>query len=611
MTHKPTRMRNFFAHLWLSLPLWGMVTAGHAQLGCPGCVITLPDSLSTDTIYISTAPDGEAGQYYEADLSFRLPITTTPVAATDSTVLPGLNINQISIQAVVNLPPGLNWQASQMTFDVSQGETDGCAKLCGTPLQPGLYLVSVVVVAQVAIVTQSSSFTFPIYIAPATVQTEGFTMVNASGCGQTTVTFSNNIPANGQSGISWWWDFGNGHTSTDEHPPPQIYDTAGIYPVHYEALIDTVGFILSALTIDEVGCTDVSIPPIFNGAPDLFVRLYGPNGELVYESEAVQNANPPIAFSPQLLLDPGVYTLEVRDQELIGSESCGQILFTRDSNGLMIHDALQVSLHIVHPVQHIQSADTVVVYPLPARPQLQVEAPGWLCTGSTLQLWSQYGQQIQWYRDSNLLVGQTDSLLTINQGGYYWQQYTSPDGCQVRSDTVQIEEVSPPPLPLFYNEHNLLRMYYPTALSNYALQWFLNDQPIGTPGDTVLCATEFGTYTLMATDTSTGCYSTFALTVVIDPNYSCLTHTDELRLSANIVLYPNPTTQTLWIEWPTTPPSPTTISIYSPDGKEVWQLLWPQGQKKFALELNQLSTGLWIIQFTNKHMTANAQFIKK
>ncbi|RMD73324.1 MAG: PKD domain-containing protein, partial [Bacteroidetes bacterium] len=492
-----------FQHMRKIVLLLSILTtlgALHAQSGCPGCAISLPDSLAADTIYISAAPDGEAGQYYEADLSFRLPMTTTPVAAVDSTVLPGLDIDQISIQAVVNLPPGLQWEASQLVFDTGNGQTDGCARLCGTPLQPGLYIVSVVVVAQVSIVTQSSGFTFPIYIAPATSQTEGFSMSPASACGQATVTFHNNIPSNGLDGITYAWDFGNGQTSTEENPAPQTYSQPGIYPVSYEATIDTTGFILSAVTVEQVGCADAAIPPLFNGAPDLFVRLYGPGGALVYESEVIDNAGVPVAFSPQVLLEPGVYTLEVRDDDLIGSEHCGEVLFTRDSNGLMINEPLHAAIQIVHPVQHITSADTVRIFPLPQNPVLTLSDPGWLCPGDTLALASQYGAGIQWYRDSTILATQTDSILPVWEAGAYWQQYTSPDGCQVRSDTLWVEQMPAPPLPLFYNDHNLLVLQNPAAFHAYALQWYQDGQAVGAPGDTSLCVTQFGTYTLVATD---------------------------------------------------------------------------------------------------------------
>jgi len=54
---------------------------------CPNCTYELPTDLGVDTIYIDQVPDAVAGEYYETVISFRLPKTTTPVAATNSTIL--------------------------------------------------------------------------------------------------------------------------------------------------------------------------------------------------------------------------------------------------------------------------------------------------------------------------------------------------------------------------------------------------------------------------------------------------------------------------------------------------------------------------------------------
>ncbi len=601
--------------LLLCGPLLVLAAPSFGQTGCPGCVLTLPDALPPDTIYISPAPEGEAGQYYEADLSFRLPMTTTPVAATDTTVLPGIDIDQITIQAVVNLPPGLSWQASQTTFEVADGQTDGCARLCGTPLQPGLYHVSVVVVAQVSFVAQSSSFSFPLYIAPATSQTEGFSMTPASSCGPTTVHFTNNIPSNGQAGFSYFWDFGNGTTSTEETPPPQSYLSPGHYPVQYEAVIDTSGFTLTAVILEQVGCADAAIPPFFNGAPDLFLRLYGPGNALVFESDVIDNAGLPAAFSLEVPLEPGVYRLEARDDDLFGSEACGEVLFTRDSNGLLVNDPLHATLHVAHPVTHIYSTDTLIVYPLPQKPQLVLQAPGWLCPGDTLALASQYGTAIQWYRDTSLLPTATDSVLLLTQAGAYFQRYTSPDGCQVYSDTVWVEAMPAPPLPLFYNEHNLLQLQNPEAFSSYQLQWFQDGQAVGDPNEPALCVTEFGTYALVVTDPLTGCRSSFAQTVVHDPQYDCLTPLYERRLSAkDFRLWPNPASHALWLECPSCSlrAHPLRVDIRALDGTLVRTGTWPAGAQRMQIDLRTLPPGMWLLQIKgSRGTTAWLKWIKQ
>ena len=68
-----------------------------AQTGCPGCLVSLPASFPADTIYLPLLPDGVQGTPYDENVSFRLPKTTTPVNAVDSTTPPGLTISKFEI----------------------------------------------------------------------------------------------------------------------------------------------------------------------------------------------------------------------------------------------------------------------------------------------------------------------------------------------------------------------------------------------------------------------------------------------------------------------------------------------------------------------------------
>lgn len=173
-----------------------------AQSGCPDCLVSLPP-LPSDTIFLSDAPDGEALMPYDNDISFRLPKSTTPVHEIDPSTPAGLNISKITIIALLNVPPGLSWEPNKFEFDPGD-ETDGCVKFCGTPLIPGYYEVEVFVTAKVVTINQSTSFTLPIYIAPSTSSSEGFSMQNSNGCGEVTVSFDNLIESNGGMGFDYF-----------------------------------------------------------------------------------------------------------------------------------------------------------------------------------------------------------------------------------------------------------------------------------------------------------------------------------------------------------------------------------------------------------------------
>ena len=71
---------------------------------CDNCTVNLIDNLPEDTIYISIVPDATIGEYYEESISFRLPRTTDPVAASDPTVTAGITLDAITITSFTNLP---------------------------------------------------------------------------------------------------------------------------------------------------------------------------------------------------------------------------------------------------------------------------------------------------------------------------------------------------------------------------------------------------------------------------------------------------------------------------------------------------------------------------
>ena len=75
---------------------------GNAQTGCPDCQIDLRP-MPDDTVFLSEIEAGFENIYFDKDLSFRLPKTTTPVFAIDSTTPPGINISKFKITGLSNL----------------------------------------------------------------------------------------------------------------------------------------------------------------------------------------------------------------------------------------------------------------------------------------------------------------------------------------------------------------------------------------------------------------------------------------------------------------------------------------------------------------------------
>ena len=602
------QIRLLFLKLVLFLIFLKLPSSLLAQSGCPGCSTSLPP-LPADTIYISAAPDGTAGTYYDNDISFRMPKTTTPVSAADPGTPPGLNINSITILSVVNVPPGLNWQPSQFEFDPAQ-ETDGCVKFCGTPLQPGLYEVQVFVAAQVLVATQSTSFSFPIYIAPAVSSNDGFSMQNASGCGAVTVSFQNNIPSNDQPGFSYQWDFGNGNTSQDEVPAPQTYSSPGVYPVSYQATIDTFGFMLTTVKILSAGCSDFGLPT--SVPPDLYVKIKDPSGNLILSTNPADNVALPYSINANLMLQEGTYELEVRDEDLFGSESCGYVYFDKYNTDTLVSGSLRVLTNILHPVSVINSTDTVVVFPNPASP---VVSPGPLleiCQGSgvTLEV-GNFTENLQWYRDTLALFGETNPSLPVAEPGYYYVTYTSSDGCISQSTPVTVDHLPLPAPPAFHAEGNELVLNDSSLLPvNYSLQWFHNGSPVAGATDVSFCNTIPGTslYTLQVTDGATGCTRTFSLGVTLDPGQDCSTGTSSVYAAEELLVFPNPTDGLINVRLPNANGRQLLVQLMNGAGQVVLQQDFVG--EVFQVDMRHLPAGIYFMQVRSDWGASTSKVVK-
>lgn len=579
---------------------------------CPGCVTSLPDSLPEDTIYISPAVEGQVGQYYQADLSFRMPMTTTPVSANDPDTPPGLPISEITVSSVANLPPGLSWEASQTVFDVSE-ETDGCVRFCGVPIIPGLYNVEVIISAEVLLLTRTSSFTIPILILPGQAVSDGFTIDNTSGCGQVLASFANNVPSGGADGFSYIWDFGNGNGSTLENPEPQLYDEPGEYGVSYQVIVDTFGYLLNNVTITEASCND-----LLGGAPDLLIEVYNPLGEKIYFSEEVNNASLPLSFEPNIFIEDGPYEIHVidDDQGLDGGDDlCGVFGFVKTSNGVLTDDEAAVEISILHRVDTLRSEGAIRVFEQPEPPLLDDPSGDILCEGDTLLLLTNYESGTQWYQDTTpVLDANSDSLIVV-ESGLYWVTYTNAAGCSATSDTLMLSFGALPTTPVFTNEDNLLRLYDAQALpESYSLQWYFNGAPIDGAQDFEYCIDKSGDYTLKVADLESGCISTYTRSVVYDEAFAnCMpVSTDELGLLSGLKVYPTLMQEnTLWVSGAVRS-SDLRLSLYNMQGQLLWQQQYTQMGYPLDIQLAfpQLAAGAYLLQAQNGVEVATFRLVK-
>jgi len=517
-----------------------------AQTGCPDCVISLPDSLQEDTFYLQEFPDGQYRVAYDHSITYRLPTNTSQVLYLVPSLPAGIGIGEIKIKSINGLPAGLSWEPNQKSYDLPD-ERDGCIRVCGTPLQFGLFKLEITVTAQVSILSQDATFTRNFFIAPPTTTNSGFSMTNNVGCGNTTVSFENNNPSNGAEGYTYKWDFGLGGTSADENPQLQTYSEPGTYPVTYQAIIDTVGYILTEVKVNAASCDD------FLGKPDLKIRITDAQNNIVFQNESVDNLEPPITFPLSLDIGAGNYKLEVIDDDsgLGGDDDiCGTINFNQLSNGSLEDGDLKVSINIFHPVDTINTADSVVVYDIPFAPIVSFDGAVIFCEGDTLDLSaSALSATQQWYRDSTPVTGATAPNLAITENGGYYIESITENGCVNTSPIAFLGPIPVPSAPVLKQEGNLLSIFNPAILPDpYSLRWFQEDNLLEHTAF-ALCIEETGKYGIELTNSTSGCSNYFESSYAYDENGICSTSADDLLAKVNnINIYPNPVQTDLFIE---------------------------------------------------------------
>lgn len=591
-------MQQHFYKILTVLFLFAVANQMKAQSGCPGCIVNLPATLAADTVYLQKLPDGDIGKPYSQDVSFRMPKTTTPVAALDSTTPPGLPISKIEILDVEGLPLGLKWEPNQTVFETGNGKTDGCVKICGTPLESDTFVLTIKIKASVLFLVRESSFNMRLYIAPKTKITDGFTMSGFEGCGPLNVQFTNNVPSGGDPGYQYSWDFGNGQVFTGENPPAQTYSQPGKYPVQYLATIDTAGLVLESIRILKIDCSD-----LFNG-PDLYLKLFSPTGTVIFNSSPeINDASLPATIPISVPIGSGNYSIEVWDEDagIKGTDDlCGSVPFNSLSGDTLTAGGLKVILNLKRAIDTVLAVDTVHVFPAAEKPTLSTPFGLKACIGvDSVLLVASVADGIQWWRDGQIIPGATKNRYRPLQSGYYKAQYTTPLGCSSISDSVLVGINPPPPTPIYRNDNNLLTIENPPGLPPaFAYQWFWGNTPVAGETRTRYCPKLGGVIGVVVTNLATGCSSFYATTVVLNPDGIDCTIGAHEPLQQTLGIYPNPATDRINIRWADAVQGEGVVRLWDVTGRLAMSAPVSAGANNTSLEVAGLTPGLYFVEVT-------------
>jgi len=474
-------------------------------------------------------PDGFVGQFYDEDMTFLMPLDT---------VDQGLTVTFEDFHIIsISLPLGLTWECNNSAngchYDPAVSQY-GCVNVSGNALIPGYYDVEVTLVAthdlSSIVGTADISFTLPLTIYPdtSTASNAGFAMSNPTGCSPVTVSFVNN----NTNMLSYFWDFGNGNTSSLAQPADQIYNQPGQYIVNYSAIQSNPIYFLESIEVVTGGCTD----NILIGDVDLLYDIFTQSGmvQQVSASNAITQAFPlMINLSSPLQLTGQDVTIDVWDDDgwPWGLEYCGGLTFTPQlqagtfsSNG----GGLSINYTVMEvPANTLVSTDTINVHGYPQLPNLVYD------TLNNIIYTNSDSIAMQWYYYSSPIPGATDTFIYPTSSGLYSLVVVNEFGCSSSSNDVLVVICDSLYQPTLDDNGSTAWMLDSALYSN--LQWYDSNGIIPGATQSFYPATSNGLYYIVATDEFGCSYS--SQTVMLTP----VVMNSELFSYSNLVsIGPNP-----------------------------------------------------------------------
>lgn len=414
-----------------------------AQAQCPDCVadVTCTASPAYPTLCPAQPPEATAGEYYETDITFWLPTQFTDPGT-------GFNVTfqQMTITSVTGLPFGLSLQTNSPDgIYFPQQNQYGCARICGIPVGPGTFDITISIIAGVTFsginIDAPEQFTIPLVVVPGSGANSSFSFTPSSGCGSVEVEFDALIDAS-PAPMSWSWDFGNGATSTVAQPPAQVYDEPGTYTIGLETTI--LGYVLNTVTVNGVNnnwCGDVEEPfcncgtPIIGTCPDLYFVLSNANGP-VFTSNTVGGVTSATWSNLNIALQDPPYSITVWDEDVVSqNDNLGTyniMLAPGASYGFNVAGGTNGSLAIgLVALQTFNDTDVVTVFALP-EVIVEEQPNGQLCVADADLV------GYIWFLDGDTVPGAFGPCVVPTGPGLWVAVGTNGFGCTAASAPVVV-----------------------------------------------------------------------------------------------------------------------------------------------------------------------------
>ena len=187
-----------------------------ASSQCADCV-PASDCSSDDgfpTICPEILPAATTGTFYEETITFFMPADVIDPGSGVSA-----SLNSVTVTAITGVPLGLEvaLDESDAVYEPSNGQTSGCANICGEPVLAGVYdmVISISAVASAFGLEQvvNESFAYVLVVAEGAGGTGTFVFSPTNGCDSLWASFEASLVGGPNQITTYGWDFGNGITS--------------------------------------------------------------------------------------------------------------------------------------------------------------------------------------------------------------------------------------------------------------------------------------------------------------------------------------------------------------------------------------------------------------
>lgn len=592
---------------------------------CPGCIPVDCSAQNPDGGLCDTIVTGMANNPMDEQISFFMPKQVY------TTLLPGggyVQLDRIQVTGIVGLPLGLSWETSKSPsneyFPQQGGDSIGCARLCGTPLQAGTFPLVVYLLADVTapvvgqVRNQSQTYTnATVIILPDTsggVASFSITPNTTTSCDPLTLTFEGKIDGT-PNPTTYAWDFGNGNTATGKNPGNQTFTDAGVYPVRLETSI--YNYVITQVRVFDVNNS-------FSGDIEEVTTLQNPDLYFVipvlgYQSSTVSDTRSATWSNLQIEIPQGTTSFELRvwdddNGPPFGSQddslarvtinvASGTFLWT-DANGTVTNGLIVMDTMLGNYFD--ESLDITIA---PYSTAELVTLPGdSVCEGDTIVL-SLEGTdvfQYNWFKDSILLGAATDTFIVLDstiQTGLYWAEVLNSAGCKTVSEQRALLVDRFPPVPVFYlNPLNNL-LYTINSAGMAQIQWFLNGSPIAGATGAQYTVKDTGSYTVEYTNYAqcsemSAPFQVTVITGIADPGSF---------IHASV--FPNPNKGIFTVQVQLQNPGDVEIFLTDNVGKQIFHATETTASLVYAkdFDFSALPAGVYFL----KVMSANKQLTKK